>query len=153
MPKPPVLRPLRHRRPRGVSMIEVMVSLLVLSAGLAVIGAMQTRAVFNSSDAALQGYAAQILSSFSEAKLVEPNVTAAASSWALDCNGVYRNTEGSDQTYFGNLLAASCTTSRVVKAHPGATVRRCNAPFKSSINVYCKSSRTEIDFRQPVWAH
>lgn len=136
-------------------MLEVLVACLVLSAGVLTIAAMQTRAAFNSSDAALQGYAAQILLSFSEAKLVEPNVTSGNSggSNALNCNGLYVGTEDSDQTYFNGLLAKPCTTSSVVDAFPDATQLRCNAPFKSSVNVYCKSGRIEIDFRQPVWAH
>lgn len=151
MPKSPSHRPLAHCRPRGVSMIEVMVALLVLSAGLAVIGAMQTRAVFNSSDAVLQGYAAQILLSFSEAKETLPSYQSA--SVATSCARGSLDVITADQTYFEGLLTSQCTTRRIVNAFPNlAGTLPCNTPFKSSINVYCQSSRTTIDLRQPIWA-
>ena len=138
---------------RGVSMLETMVACLVLSAGLITISAMQTRAVFNSSDAALQGYAAQILLSFSEAKLVEPNISSNVGGWTSGCNGRYSSTATSDQALFVQLLQTLCPTSTVVDFFPKSQQRDCNIPYQSSVNVYCKSSRVEIDFRQPIWAH
>ncbi len=151
MPKLPILPLLQRRRQNGVSMIEVMVSCLVLSAGLVGISAMQTRAVFNSSDTALQGYAAQILLSFGEAKLVEPNV--ATPGFAANCNGIYVSTTNSDIGYFKGLLATLCPTNLVVNTFPSAPPNDCNQPFQSSVNLYCKSDRIEIDFRRPVWMH
>jgi len=151
MPKLPASPRTQLRRQRGVSMLELMVACLVLSAGLVAVSAMQTRAVFNSSDTAQQGYAAQILLSFGEASLVEPNV--ATPGFAANCNGIYVSTTNSDIDYFKGLLATLCPTNLVVNTFPPAPPNDCNQPFQSSVNVYCKSDRIEIDFRRPVWMH
>ena len=132
-------------------MIEVMVSLLVLSAGLTVIGAMQTRAVFNSSDAVLQAYLAQVLLSFGEARMVDYNAATGTRSY---CNGgPGLDIRSSDTAYFKGLVQSKCgVNSKVFDKYPD-TSPSCNVPTRASNNVYCPSERFLVDFRQPVWIH
>jgi len=157
MPKFPHRRPAEPRRQGGVSMVEVMVSCLVLSAGVAAISALQTRAIFNSMDAQLQGYAAQARLSFDESMLVTPNEDIPVPS---DCRdgayvGVYAR--GSAEAYVTNLLSGRCPNS--LNVFSGALDsflpynRSCNLPSRSTRNIYCQTDRILIDFRQPVWVN
>lgn len=102
MPEFPTRPSTRSRGQRGVSMIEVMVSCLVLSAGLAVIAAMQTRAITRSSNAAAQATIAQALWSFGEARLVILNRY--YQNGSSSCGGVVTSTWQTDLDYFNVFL-------------------------------------------------
>jgi len=84
MQKPPTCQPYQRNRQRGTGMIEVMVSCLVLSAGLSVIAAMQAKAIVNSTGASIQTSLVQALQSFNEARLLDPNVF---NQGGVTCNG------------------------------------------------------------------
>lgn len=153
MPKPPVRRPLRHRRPRGVSMLETMVACLVLSAGLAVIGAMQTRAVFNSSNAALQATMAQTLWSYNEARLV--NLNDFRSGGASACNGTTTSTRQTDLTYFNTFLNtnANCTGTPLTEFQADSTSTVCFKPIAQTRAATCtlRNDSSPTVLRTPVW--
>jgi len=163
MRKMPAIRPLLGRCQRGAGMIEVMVSCLVLSAGLVAISAMQSNAIANSGDVVLQADQTQVLLSFGEALLVNTN---AVQSNGAACDGTVAvgvDTRATDTAFFTEWMKARCSVDQaVIESYPdGASYSNCNGPARSSRNVYCSfkslnlapQNGNAIDLRQPVWTH
>lgn len=148
-------QPFQRHRQRGTGMIEVMVSCLVLSAGLSAIAAMQAKAIVNSTGASIQASLVQGLQSFNEARLLDPNFF---NQGGVTCNGADAvSTRASEVTfltnYFKGYPALCPTVFTLAEYNTDNMTPPCFEPVKISRNIYCTSSGTNylIDLRNPVW--
>jgi len=155
MQKSPTHQPCQRNRQWGTGMIEVMVSCLVLSAGLSAIAAMQAKAIVNSTGASIQASLVQGLQSFNEARLLDPNVF---NQGGVTCNGAGAvSTTASEITFLKNYFTAYpalCPTAfTLAEYNTDKMSPSCFEPIKISRNLFCTSSGTNylIDLRNPVW--
>ena len=138
----------------GMGMIEVMVSCLVLSAGLAVIAAMQTRAIVASSNTAIQATMAQALWSYNEARLV--NLNYFRSGGATQCNGAStQSTRQTDLDFFNRYFNTNtpCGGTVLTEFQADTTSTLCFKPIAQTRIATCtlRNDGSSTVFTTPVW--